>query len=168
MFGTMRRLAVGSLMSVTIGASLLGTAAPTAAAVYGMGTGYQALVDCDSMYGKISIQAKASAAPTFNNGQWIRYRYWIIDETTRTNVPGLSPTNFGQFQHIRNHSNGAISFQEPHALSGVSYFVLTRGHAYSVWTDYQFWTGWQWVDAGYIRTTWYFNMNSGNTGYCFM
>lgn len=170
MFGTIGRLFGVTLIAITVGGHALMTPAPTSAAVTGLGTGYAATVSCDSLGGLITLQAKASAAPTFNNGQKIAYAYWIYDETVKMPVGGLYPTTFDYLYHVRNNVNsGGVTWTEPLVSSASSNFRLTLNHAYSVWTKYWFWTGSQWLDAGFVKTTGYYNVNRGSTNnFCLM
>jgi hypothetical protein len=168
-FGSVRRLVFGALVTATIAGGAMTAPGTAAAAVVGMGTGYAASVTCDSFGGLITLTASASAAPTFNYGQTIAYQYWVYDETARATVRGLDPTGFGYFSHVRYNSNGSVTWQNANAFSGDSYFVLTRGHAYTVWTRYLFWNGSTWLDFGYVKTAWYKNLNLGSTNnYCLM
>jgi hypothetical protein len=170
MFGKIGRLFGATLIAITVGGHSLIAPAPTAAAVTGLGTGYEATVSCDSLGGLITLQATASAAPTFNNGQTIAYAYWIYDETIRKPVAGLYPTTVALMNHVRNNVNsGGVTWTEPYVTSAPSYFVLTLNHAYSVWTYYSFWTGSQWLHAGFVKTAWYHNQNRGSSNnYCLM
>jgi hypothetical protein len=170
MFGKIGRLFGATLIAITVGGHTLIAPAPAAAAVTGLGTGYEATVSCDSLGGLITLQAQASAAPTFNYGQTIAFAYWIYDETIRKPVAGLDPTTIALMTHVRNNVNsGGVAWTAPSVLSAPSYFRLTLNHAYSVWTHYSFWTGSQWLDAGFVKTTWYYNQNRGSSNsYCLM
>ena len=170
MFGKTRRLFGGMLLAITVGGHGLIAPAPAAAAVTGLGTGYEATVSCDSHGGLITLQANASAAPTFNHGQTIAYAYWIYDETIRKPVAGLYPTQIGLMNHVRNNVNsGGVTWTAASVSSVSSYFVLTLNHAYSVWTHYSFWTGSQWLHAGFVKTMWYSNLNRGSSNnFCLM